>query len=58
MIQKFYVSIHQMNEKGQKKKFETECDSLQDLGRLLITFKPTRNYEVIGVNVIKGASLL
>ena len=43
------LEIHCSNENGNRYKYNTECDNMQEVTRVLITFKPKRNYKVIEV---------
>lgn len=54
----FYVTFYQVNDKGQKRNVPAECETQRDVGRAIITFKPTRNYTLVGVQVTKEMKLV
>lgn len=53
----FIVSIFSVNAQGKRSKFHDSCDDMGSVSRLILTYKPTRNYEVIEIRVTKELNL-
>jgi len=43
------LEIHCSNGNGRSYKYNVDCENMQEVTRVLITFKPKRNYKVIEV---------
>ena len=49
LIEHYDLEIHCSNVNGRSYKYQLYCDNIQEVTRVLITFKPKRNYHIIGV---------
>ena len=47
MNQKYIVTIFSMNKQEKTKQWYVECDTMQDVTRVLLTYKPLRGYEIV-----------
>lgn len=58
MKEVYYVTLHQSNDKGFKHLETLEFESMTDVGRALITFRPKRGYQMVFVTIAKQGVLL
>ena len=49
MNKQYDLEIHCSNENGRSYKYQVDCNNIQEVTRVLITFKPKRNYHIIEV---------
>ena len=48
---RYVVTFLMINDKDKRKSKNVECDSLVQVTRTLLRFKPTRGYEVVQVEI-------